>query len=42
LSFYNIGEGSAGNFKLHQTIHMTTTANGDVTADVLDISMTCH
>ena len=42
LSFNVIGEGSAGNFILHQTIHMTTTANGDVTADVLDIRMTCH
>jgi hypothetical protein len=42
LSFNNIGEGSAGNFMLHQTIHMTTTANGNVTADVLDVRMTCH
>ena len=42
LSFNMIGEGSAGNFKIHQTIHMTTTANGDVTADVSDVTMTCH
>jgi|SoiMethySBSTD1v2_1073268.scaffolds.fasta_scaffold299234_3 hypothetical protein len=42
LRFNNIGEGAAGNFMLHQTIHMTVTANGDVTADVLEVSMTCH
>ena len=42
LSFNMIGEGSAGNFKVHQTIHMTTTANGDVTAAVSDVRMTCH
>jgi hypothetical protein len=42
LSFNVIGEGSAGNFLVHQTIHMTTTANGDVTADVLSLSMNCH
>jgi hypothetical protein len=42
LSFNNIGEGSAGNFLLHQTIHMTTTANGDVTANVSNVSMDCH
>lgn len=42
LSFNNIGEGSAGNFMIHQTIHMTTTANGDVTADVSNVSMSCH
>ena len=42
LSFNIIGEGSAGNFMVHQTIHMTTSANGDVTADVSDVSITCH
>jgi hypothetical protein len=42
LSFKLIGEGSAGNFMLQLTIHMTTTANGDVTADVLNRSVTCH
>ena len=42
LSFNMIGESSAGNFMVHQTIHMTTTANGDVTADVSNVSMNCH
>lgn len=42
LSFNMIGEGSAGNFMVHQTIHMTTTPKGDVTADVSNVSMNCH
>jgi hypothetical protein len=42
LSFNMIGEGSARNFTVHQTIHMTTTANGEVTADVLNVKMNCH
>jgi hypothetical protein len=42
LRFNLIGEGRAGNFMLHQTVHMTISRNGDVTADVMDVSMTCH
>ncbi len=42
LRFDIIGEGSAANFKLDLTIHMTTNASGDVTADVSNVSMTCH
>lgn len=42
LSFNMIGEGSAGNFKIHQTIHLTITANGNVTADVSDVRITCR
>ena len=42
LSFNMIGEGPAGNFLVHQTIHMTTTASGEVATDVSNVSMNCH
>jgi len=36
-----IGTGGGVSFKTHQTVHATINANGDVTADVNNISVTC-
>jgi hypothetical protein len=37
-----IGEGPGNNFDLHQTVHVTVNANGDVTADVSGSRTTCR
>jgi len=40
-NFRIIGQGKGNNFLVHQTIHVTVNANGDVTADVSNISVDC-
>jgi hypothetical protein len=41
-NFRLIGEGEGNNLLMHQAVHMTTNANGDVTADVFNNSITCR
>jgi hypothetical protein len=40
-NFRIIGQGPGNNFTVHQTIHMTINANGDVTADVDNYKIDC-
>jgi hypothetical protein len=40
-NFYIIGEGGAPNFMVHITAHLTVNANGEVTADIVNINVTC-
>lgn len=40
-NFRIIGQGQGNNFLVHQTVHTTVNANGDVTADILNTSMEC-
>ena len=40
-NFNMIGTGGGVSFKSHATIHITVNANGDVTANVFNISVTC-
>ncbi len=37
-----IGQGSGNNLLIHQTVHVTVNANGDVTASVENISVECR
>ncbi len=37
-----IGQGPGNNFDLHQTVHVTVNANGDVTANVTNSRTTCR
>jgi hypothetical protein len=41
-NFRLIGQGRGNNLLVHQAVHMTTNANGDVTADVFNNSITCR
>jgi hypothetical protein len=41
-NFRLIGQGRGNNLLVHQSVHMTTNANGDVTADVFNNSITCR
>jgi hypothetical protein len=36
-----IGQGKAPNFSVHETWHITINANGELTADVLNVKITC-
>jgi hypothetical protein len=40
-NFRMIGQGPGNNFQVHQNVHMTVNANGDVTANVNNSSTTC-
>ncbi len=40
-NFRLIGQGPGNNFQVHQTIHTTINANGDVTAGIDNTSVTC-
>ena len=40
-NFYMIGKGQAPNYKVHETMHVTINANGDVTTDRMDTRITC-
>ncbi len=40
-SFLMIGSGAGNNLLVHETVHMTVNANGEVTADITDISSEC-
>jgi hypothetical protein len=40
-NFRLIGPGPGNNLQVHQTIHITINANGDLTADVNNTSITC-
>lgn len=41
-NFYIIGEGDAPNFRVHATIHITINANGETTADVMEVRTSCN
>ena len=41
-NYHIIGQGQATNMDLHETVHMTINANGDVSAWVSDYNFTCH
>lgn len=41
-NFYIIGEGSAPNFMVHTTIHLTVDADNNVTTNVLNTNTSCH
>lgn len=36
-----IGAGKAPNFSVHETYHITINANGELTADVVNVKVTC-
>ena len=40
-NFYMIGQGPDNNFKVHETLHYTINANGEVTSFVDNFSVTC-
>lgn len=40
-NFRIIGQGPGNNYLVHETIHMTVNANGEVTADVVNTSVDC-
>lgn len=40
-NFRMIGQGSGNNLLVHDTIHLTVNANGDVTADIVKTSVDC-
>ncbi|MBI2852663.1 MAG: hypothetical protein HYX84_06145 [Chloroflexi bacterium] len=40
-NFRIIGQGTGNNFLVHQTVHLTVNANGEVTADVVIDSVDC-
>jgi hypothetical protein len=40
-NFYMIGTGGGVNFKLHNTVHVTVNANGELSANVDNSSVTC-
>jgi hypothetical protein len=42
VSFRIIGPGPGNNFLFHDSTHLTVNANGDVTAQVDNFSVTCH
>jgi hypothetical protein len=41
-TFNIIGRGPANNLLVHETIHLTVNANGDVTAEVTNTRVTCR
>ena len=41
-NFKIIGQGPDNNFLVHQTVHVTVTANGDVTSTVVNQSVECR
>jgi hypothetical protein len=41
-NFRIIGAGDANNFMVHQVVHMTVNANGEVTATVSQIDVSCQ
>ena len=41
-NFRIVGSGSANNYMVHSTIHMTVNANGEVTAEVTKTETTCR
>ncbi len=40
-SFQLIGQGPGNNLVIHETVHMTINANGDVTANILSVDSEC-
>ena len=41
-NFKIIGQGPDNNFLVHQTVHQTINANGDVTTTIVDTSVECR
>jgi hypothetical protein len=41
-NYHIIGQGQATNMDLHETLHVTINANGDVSASVSDYDFACH
>src|SRR6184192_2976257 len=41
-NFYMIGQGPDNNFKVHETLHYTINANGELTAFADNFSVTCQ
>jgi|ERR1041384_156954 hypothetical protein len=41
-NFKIIGQGPNNNFLVHQTVHQTVNANGDVTTTIIDTSVECR
>lgn len=41
-NFRIIGQGPGNNFQVHQTIHVTVNANGEVTSEVINESISCN
>ena len=41
-NYHIIGQGQATNMDLHETVHLTINANGEMTATVSDYTFSCH